>query len=156
MERCFPVKFSNFCTFFIPFLQNKQLFYRTPPDNWFCFYLFLVTFKKWCTATSVFKTSNEYFYLETLTIEVQFRCTFLSQQHQFSMYAFIGLHCLLTEAATGVQSWAKNLENFLLSSTIRLHHKWNGTRLLWPESQCTSCIYELLNNLRLSELRLKT
>ena len=36
------------------------------------------------------------------------------------------------------QSWTKHLETFSLFSTICLHHKWNGTRLLSPENECTS------------------
>ena len=38
------------------------------------------------------------------------------------------------------QSWRKHLETFSLFCTIFLHHKCNGTRLLSPESECTSCL----------------
>ena len=38
------------------------------------------------------------------------------------------------------QYWAKHLETFSLFSTISLYHKWNGTKLLSPESECTSCL----------------
>ena len=40
----------------------------------------------------------------------------------------------------GVQSWTKHLQTFSLFSTFYLHRKWNGTRLLWPESKCTGCL----------------
>ena len=39
-----------------------------------------------------------------------------------------------------VQSWTKYLETFSLFSIIFLHHKWNRTRLLSPEIECTSCL----------------
>ena len=38
------------------------------------------------------------------------------------------------------QSWKKHLQTFSLFSTIFLHRKWNWTRLLSPESECTSCL----------------
>ena len=38
-----------------------------------------------------------------------------------------------------LQSWTKYLQIFSFFSTIFLHHKWNGTRLLSPESKYTSC-----------------
>ena len=38
------------------------------------------------------------------------------------------------------QSWTKHLETFSLFSTISLYYKWNGTRLLSPEGECTSCV----------------
>ena len=38
------------------------------------------------------------------------------------------------------QSWPKYLWTFSLFNTIILHHKWNGARLLSPESECTSCL----------------
>ena len=34
----------------------------------------------------------------------------------------------------------QNIKTLLRFSTISLHHKWNGTRLLSPESACTSCL----------------
>ena len=37
-----------------------------------------------------------------------------------------------------LQSWTKHLETFSLFSTISLHHKWNGSRILSPESECKS------------------
>ena len=37
-----------------------------------------------------------------------------------------------------MQSWTKYLETFSRFNTISLHHKWNGTRLLSPESEFTS------------------
>ena len=46
-------------------------------------------------------------YLETLTLEVPFRYTFLSRQHKLPIYVFIGLHCLLPEAATRVEVFCK-------------------------------------------------
>ena len=46
-------------------------------------------------------------YLETLTLEVPFWYTFPSRQHKLPMYVFIGLHCLLPEAATRVEVFCK-------------------------------------------------
>ena len=39
-----------------------------------------------------------------------------------------------------LQSWTKYLETFSLFSTNFLHHKWNGTKLLSPESKCASSL----------------
>ena len=44
----------------------------------------------------------------------------------------------LTRCTLKVQSWTKHLQTFSLCSTISLHHKWNESRLLSPESECTS------------------
>ena len=97
-------------------LRNFQehLFYRTPLDD--CFWLFSATLLKWGTANSVWKTSDEY----SLS-----RNTNLSRQHKFSVYAFIGLHCLLPEAATRVEMFCKKgvLKNFV--NFIGKHLSWS-------------------------------
>ena len=46
----------------------------------------------------------------------------------------------IADVAWSIQSSTKHLDTFSLFSTICLHHKWNGTRLLSPESECTSCL----------------
>ena len=38
------------------------------------------------------------------------------------------------------QSWTKYFETFSIFSTLFLYHKWNGTRLLSPESKRVSCL----------------
>ena len=85
-------------------LQNfqKYLFYRSPPDD--CFWLLL----KWDTANSVWKTSDEY----SLSRNTNLRSTvqvyhFFFQQDKLSVYVFIGLHCLLPEAAIRVEVFCK-------------------------------------------------
>ena len=76
-----------------PFLQN------TPAT---------ATLRKWGTANSVWKTSDEYsLYLETLILEVPFRCIILSQQHKLSVCVFIGSHSLMPEAATRLEVFCK-------------------------------------------------
>ena len=46
--------------------------------------------------------------LETLTLEVPFRCIIsFSTAYKLSVYAFIGLHCLLPEAAIRVEVFCK-------------------------------------------------
>ena len=39
-----------------------------------------------------------------------------------------------------LQSRAKHLQTFSHFSTTFLQHKWNGTRILSPESECTNCL----------------
>ena len=41
---------------------------------------------------------------------------------------------------TNQQFWTKHLWAFSLFSTTNLHCKWNKTKLLLPESECTSCL----------------
>ena len=38
-----------------------------------------------------------------------------------------------------VIAWIKHLDIFQLFSTISLRHKWNGTRLVSPKNESTSC-----------------
>ena len=89
-------------------LQNfqKNLFYRTPLDD--CFWLFRATLLKWDTANSVWKTSDEH----SLSRNTNLRSTvqvydFFFQQDKLSMYVFIGLHCLLPEAAIRVEVFCR-------------------------------------------------
>ena len=49
------------------------------------------------------KTQMNIHYLETLTFEVHSGISFHSQQHKLSLYVFIGLYCLLPEAAIRVE-----------------------------------------------------
>ena len=105
-KRCawkFP-KFTGKHLWFGKFL--KQLFYRTPLDD--CFWLFHATLLKWNTANSVWKTSDEY----SLSRNTNLRSTiqvyhFFFQQDKLSVYLFIGLHCLLPEAAIKVEVFCK-------------------------------------------------
>ena len=89
-------------------LQNfqKHLFYRTPLDD--CFWLFRATLRKWDTANSVWKTSDEY----SLSRNTNLRSTvqvyhFFFRQDKLSVYVFIGLHGLLPEAAIRVEVFCK-------------------------------------------------
>ena len=89
-------------------LQNfqKHLFYGTPLVD--CFWLFHATLLKWDTANSVWKTSDEY----SLSRNTNLRSTvqvyhFFFQQDKLSVYVFIGLHCLLPEAAIRVEVFCK-------------------------------------------------
>ena len=54
-------------------------------------------------------------YLETLTLQVPFSISFLSQQDKHSVYVFTGWYCLLPEAATRVEVFCKKgvLKNFV-------------------------------------------
>ena len=38
------------------------------------------------------------------------------------------------------QTSTKYCETFLRFSIVSLNHKWNGARLLSPETECTSCL----------------
>ena len=85
---------------------QKHLFYRTHPED--CFWLFRVTLLKWDTANGVWKTSDEY----SLSRNTDLRSTvqvyhFFFQQDKLSVYVFIGLHCLLPEAAIRVEVFVK-------------------------------------------------
>ena len=85
---------------------QKHLFYRTPLDD--CFWLFRATLIKWNTANSVWKTSDKY----SLSRNTNLRSTvqvyhFFFQQDKLSVYVFIGLHCLLLEAAIRVEVFCK-------------------------------------------------
>ena len=85
---------------------QKQLFYRTPLDDYF--WLFRATLLKWGTANNVWKTSDEY----SLSRNTNLRSTvqvyhFFFQQDKLSVYVFIGLHCLLPEAAIRVEVFCK-------------------------------------------------
>ena len=85
---------------------QKHLFYRTPLDD--CFWLFRATLLKWDTANSVWKTSDEY----SLSRNTNLRSTvqvhhFFFRQDKLSVYVFIGLHCLLPEAAIRVEVFCK-------------------------------------------------
>ena len=99
---------------------QEQLFFRAPFLNFLslddCFWFSPATLLRWVTANSVWKTSDEY----SLS-----RNTNLSRQHKFSVYAFIGLHCLLPEAATRVEMFCKKgvLKNFV--NFIGKHLSWS-------------------------------
>ena len=89
-------------------LQNfqKYPFYRTTLDDgsW----LFRATLLKWGTANSVWETSDEY----SLSRNTNLRSTiqvyhFFFRQDKLSVYVFIGLHCLLREAAIRVEVFCK-------------------------------------------------
>ena len=76
----------------------KTSFYGTPLD--YCFLLFHATLLIWGTPNIVWKTSDEY----SLSRNINLRSTvhvyhFFFWQDKLSVYVFIGLHCLLTEAA---------------------------------------------------------
>ena len=84
-----------------PFLQNTS-------GRLFLFWLFCATLLKWDTANSVWKTSDEYL----LSRNTNLRSTvqvyhFFFQQDKLSVYVFIGLHCLLPEAAIRVEVFCK-------------------------------------------------
>ena len=85
---------------------SKTLFYRTPLED--CFWLFRATLLEWGTANSVWKTSDEY----SLSRNTNLRSTvqvyhFFFRQDKLSVYVFIGLHCLLREAAIKVEVFCK-------------------------------------------------
>ena len=85
---------------------QKHLFYRTPLDH--CFWLFRATLLKWDAANTVWKTSDEYLLSRNTnlrnTVQVYH---FFFQRDKLSVYAFIGLHCLLPEAAIRVEVFCK-------------------------------------------------
>ena len=67
-------------------------------------------------------------------------------------WSLLGFQCIFklvkTKRKIFRQSWTKYLWPFSLFSTISLHDKWNGTRLLSQESECTSCLTSYWTNLR--------
>ena len=87
---------------------QKHLFYRTPLDD--CFWLFRATLLKWGTANSVWKTSDEYSLSRNTNLRstVQVYHVFF-RQDKFSVYVFIGLHCLLPEAVIRVNVFCKKV-----------------------------------------------
>ena len=85
---------------------QKHHFYRTPLDDYF--WIFRATLLKWVTANNIWKTSDEY----SLSRNTNLRSTIqvyhlFFQQVKFSVYVFIGLHCLLPEAAIRVDVFCK-------------------------------------------------
>ena len=84
---------------------KKHLFYRTPLDD--CFWLFWATLLKCDAVNSVWKTSDEYADLETLTLEVTFRYMISFFRRINFQCVFINLHCLLPEAAIRVEVFCK-------------------------------------------------
>ena len=69
---------------------------------------FRATLLKWVTANNIWKTSDEY----SLSRNTNLRSTIqvyhlFFQQVKFSVYVFIGLHCLLPEAAIRVDVFCK-------------------------------------------------
>ena len=85
---------------------QKHLFYRTPLDD--CFWLFRATLLKWDTANSVWKTSDEYSLFRNTNLRSTVQLYhFFFQQDKLSVYVFIGLHCLLSEAAIRVEVFCK-------------------------------------------------
>ena len=93
-------------TFGLLNFQN-HLFYRTPLDD--CFWLFRATLLRWDTASSVWKTSDEYSLYKTLEVLLRYIIyqQEVYQQDKLSVYVFIGLHCLLSEAAIRVEVFCK-------------------------------------------------
>ena len=85
---------------------QKHLFYRTPLDDYF--WLFRPTLLKWSTANSVWETLDEYSLSRNTnlgsTVQVYH---FFFWQGKPSVYVFIGLHCLLQEAAIRVEVFCK-------------------------------------------------
>ena len=71
------------------------------------------------------KTQMNIHYLEKLTFEVRSGISFHSQQHKLSLYVFIGLHCLLPEAAIRVEVFCKKgvLKDFV--NFIGKHLRWS-------------------------------
>ena len=71
-------------------------------------WLFRATLLKWGTANSVWKTSDEY----SLSRNTNLRSTvqvyhFFLRQDKLSVYVFIGLYCLLREAAIRIEVFCK-------------------------------------------------
>ena len=114
---------ENFAKFTGKYFQ-KHLFSRTPLDD--CFWLFHATLRKWGTANNVWKTSDKY----SLSRNTNLRSTvqvyhFFFQQDKLSVYVFIGLHCLLPEAAIRVEVFCKKgvLKDFV--NFIGKHLCWS-------------------------------
>ena len=84
---------------------QKYLFYRTPLDN--CFWLFRATLLKWGTGNNIWKNSDEYSLPRNTNLRSTVQVYHLSQQDKLSVYVFIGLHCLLPEAAIRVEVFCK-------------------------------------------------
>ena len=85
---------------------KNTFFCRTPLED--CFWLFRRMLLKWDTASSVWKTSDEY----SLSRNTNLRSTiqvyhFFFQQDKLSVYVFVGLQFLLPEAAIRVEVFCK-------------------------------------------------
>ena len=80
--------------------------YRTPLDD--CFWLFRAMYLTWDTANSVWKTSHEYSLSRNTNLRNAVQVYhFFFQQNKLSVYVFIGLHCLLPEAAIRVELFCR-------------------------------------------------
>ena len=107
MKKSVPENFAKFTGKHLSFPKfSKTSFYRTPLDD--CFWLFRATLLKWGTANSVWKTSDEY----SLSRNTNLRSTvqvyhFFLRQDKLSVYVFIGLYCLLREAAIRIEVFCK-------------------------------------------------
>ena len=61
--------------------------------------------------------------------------------YTFVVYLCIKIwHIAFLSFSYHLQSWTKHLLTFSHFSTIYLHHKWNRSRSLSPESECRSCM----------------
>ena len=103
---------------------QKHHFYRTPLD--YCFWLFHVTLLKWRSANNILKTSDEYWLSRNAnprsTVQVYH---FFFWQYKLSVYVFIGLPCLLPEAAIRAEVFCKKgaLKDF--ENSIGKHLCWS-------------------------------
>ena len=119
---------------------QKHVFYRTPLGS--CFWLFRTTLLKWGYCQQCLENLRwGIHYLETLTLEVPFRCIISFFGRINFQCVFICLHCLLREAAIRVEVFCKKrvLKDFI--NFIEKHLYWSlfliklqGWHLFWRTS----------------------
>ena len=79
-------------------------------------------------------------------------CLFYAQNFEIGWERFFSL--LLARNGPPI-IFDKIFPNFSRFNTISFHHKWNRTRLLPPESECTSCLTSCRTSQYLSHHQLK-
>ena len=139
LTRSRPLDFTfseDFCIWKVPFALQIDIYDNSVAKNTWIWYF----------------SKNNIFHL---SLKYEFWTVPLFQLQQGSIYeeillfstknwSFLRLQCIFKQVKTEKkifrQSWTKHLETFSLFSTISLHHKWNGTILLSPESECMSCL----------------
>ena len=132
------------------FIPSKTLIlvqYAYPNGHCFCYSEirnFTVLYERYANVNSFFFS------------EIQSFTVVRKWQSVFVLFAFLQRNtkfCCFTQTVVSfyrkmpdfenyshtVIAWIKHLDIFPLFSTISLRHKWNGTRLVSPKNESTSC-----------------
>ena len=107
MKRDVLENFAKFTGKYFWFAKfSKTPFYQNTPGG--LLWLFRATLRKWGTLNNVWKTSDKYSLSRNTNLRSNVQvCHFFFRQDKLSVYVFIGVHCLLLEAAIRVEVLCK-------------------------------------------------